>query len=293
MTVREIAPAKVNLYLHVGPPRDDGLHDIASLFVFTDAGDVVEAAPADDITLAIDGEFADALADEPVEKNLVYRAALALREAAGVRAGAALTLTKNLPVAAGIGGGSADAAAALRALMRLWDVELEERALQALAFSLGADVPACLRGAPVLVDGAGEQLSPAPPLPPLHICIVNPRLAMPTGPVFQRFDALIAASGASQPPPAHPGAALVDLDDAPLFFAETRNDLEPAALAIDPRIGEVIDSLAGAPGAIAARMSGSGASAFALFSEAAPAQSAARAAQKKGWWSMASAVASR
>ena len=166
----ETAPAKINLYLHVGPLRGDGLHELASLFVFAYDGDIVTAAPSSDLSLTINGPFASALDGFPVTSNLVWRAADLLRHRFGVGDGAALTLEKNLPIAAGIGGGSADAAAALRALRKLWLLDISDVALAALSFELGADVPACLARAPVNVTGAGEILAPGPVLPPLWIC---------------------------------------------------------------------------------------------------------------------------
>jgi 4-diphosphocytidyl-2-C-methyl-D-erythritol kinase len=176
------APAKINLYLHIGPLRADRLHDLASLFVFAHDGDVIRVEAAKDLSLKVTGPYAPLLKDLPPEKNLVYRAAELLAREADVRAGAAITLEKHLPVAAGVGGGSADAAAALRALVKLWNVNISETALSRLAFRLGADVPACLARAPVNVSGAGERIEKGPVLPPLWIALVNPRVEMPTGP---------------------------------------------------------------------------------------------------------------
>lgn len=287
--ISEIGRAKINLYLHVGPVRADGLHELASLFVFTEDGDEVSAAPGDDLTLHIDGPFADALAGFDPSENLVMVAARALRERAGVQKGASLRLCKNLPVAAGIGGGSADAAAALRALQRLWDVRISENHLHELAFILGADVPACLSGAPSVVGGAGEVVAPSPPLPTLYACLVNPRVEMPTGPVFRAFD----AANPAPPPPTHPALVLSDVAGVAGMMSQTRNDLEAAAKEIEPAlITKVISLLAQQPGALAARMSGSGATCFALFAEARQAAHACAAAEKMSWWAMASRLAS-
>ena len=290
--ITEAAPAKVNLYLHVGPVRADGLHELASLFVFAEEGDRVSAAPSDDLSLEVTGPFAPALAGLAPEDNLVLQAAARLREADGVRTGAALTLEKNLPIAAGIGGGSADAAAALRALQRLWAVDMDEAALSRLAFSLGADIPACLAGSPVNVGGAGERMEAGPVLPPLWICLVNPRVETPTGPIFRAFDE-------AHPSPSAPAFAPFGASSGPLAYdalrtalAGTRNDLQPFAVAGAPVIADVIDALAGAPGAFCARMSGSGATSFALFEEEAPARATAQEARGKGWWAMASRVRS-
>lgn len=282
----ETAPAKINLYLHIGPLRGDGLHDLASLFVFATEGDVIRAAPADTLSLSVAGPFAGALGDLQPEDNLVFRAAEKLAQYCGVEKGADITLEKHLPVAAGVGGGSADAAAVLRALARLWNVRISETALTDIAFSLGADVPACLARAPVDVSGAGEVLSPGPVLPPLWVALVNPRIAMPTGPVFRAFD---KAAPSPQTPrcatlPVASYAALTTL------MRETRNDLEPFAIDRAPVVRSVIDQLGAEPGAIAARMSGSGATCFALFASAAGARRAANRARASGWWAMASVL---
>ncbi len=278
------APAKINLYLHVGPVRRDGLHALASLFVFAERGDVIRVAPARDLSLRVTGPFASALKDLPPEKNLVFRAAQKLAAHCAVRQGAAIELEKNLPIAAGVGGGSADAAAALRALIALWKVDISKAGLSSLAFSLGADVPACMARAPVNVTGAGEVLQKGPALPPLWICLANPRVEMPTGPVFRAFDA-------AAPAPETPRCAAMPLasyDALARMMAATRNDLEPFAIERAPVIGEVIDHLAAAPGALTARMSGSGATCFALFASLASADRAARRARAEGWWAMAS-----
>lgn len=287
-TVAEIAPAKINLYLHVGPVRRDGLHELASLFAFAADGDRVEAAPAREITLRIEGPFAPALARFPVETNLVYRAALALKRAAGVTDGAALTLDKRLPIAAGVGGGSSDAAAALRALVALWGVSMPEDALARLAFSLGADVPACLGARPVYVGGAGERVFKGPRLPPLWVCLVNPRVETPTGPIFRAFD----REHPAPPLPDFPAPGrLATLDALGKFLSSTRNDLEPFAVRRNSVIGAARDFVARCSGARLARMSGSGATVFGLFSDGVSAARAARAASARGWWALAAPMA--
>lgn len=285
--ITEAAPAKINLYLHVGAVREDGLHDLASLFVFTEEGDRLFAEPAGEISLTIDGPFAAALSPFPVEDNLVFRAAARLAAHAGVKEGAALRLEKNLPVSAGIGGGSADAAAALRALRRLWRLDIDDAALAALAFDLGADIPACLGRAPQLVSGAGELLSAGPSLPPTFVCLVNPLVETPTGPVFRAFD----AANPAPPAPVHPDFAGEEALGLALLLKSSRNDLEAPATALVPVVKFVLDFLSRRPGALGARMSGSGATCFALFADGEAAQSAARAGAAKGWWTMASALA--
>jgi len=280
----EKAPAKINLYLHVGSLRHDGLHELSSLFVFAKEGDRVSVAAAPELSLKIEGPFAGALSGLPEEKNLVWRAASMLREKTGICEGAALSLQKNLPIASGVGGGSADAAAALRALMRLWRPDFSDEALFDLAFGLGADVPACLTAAPIYVSGAGEQIKPGPPLPPLWICLVNPGVDMPTGAIFQAFDKV-------HPAPALPAATMVEVSDYERLAASlksTRNDLEPIARNQAPEIGEVIEFLAEEPGALIARLSGSGATCFALFASAAAAVAAEGRASARNWWALAS-----
>ncbi len=280
----ETAPAKINLYLHVGPLRHDGLHELASLFVFAERGDRVGVRPAPDLSLNVEGPFAEALTDLPNEKNLVWQAAALLREKTGIRSGAEILLQKNLPIASGIGGGSADAAAALRALARMWRLDVSHEELLDLAFSLGADVPACLRAAPLYVQGAGEQIKSGPPLPRLWVCLINPGIDMPTGPVFRAFDE-------AHPAPMPPAGILLKTDDYETLIAElklTRNDLEPIARMQAPEISDVIDFLAAQPGAMIARMSGSGATCFALFASAADAAKAQDCAEANGWWALAS-----
>lgn len=284
--ITEIAPAKINLYLHVGPARADGLHDLASLFVFAGNGDRIFVEDADALSLRIEGPFASALEGLPPQDNLIWRAAQLLRQECGVSKGAAITLEKNLPIASGIGGGSADAAAALRALVKLWDVSISDDALGLLSFHLGADVPACLRRAPVNVAGAGEKLLPGPVLPPLWICLVNPGVDMPTGPVFRAFD----AANPSPPAPKTVAPGGVNYDAVKQLMSGTRNDLEPAARALAPEIDAVLDYLNARPGALGARMSGSGATCFALFASSEAARRAQYDAESRGWWALASAL---
>lgn len=280
----ESAPAKINLYLHIGPLRPDRLHDLASLFVFAKDGDEIRAEKSSKLSLDIAGPYANALAGAAVKDNLVWRAAIGLQDYAGVKTGAAIMLEKRLPVAAGVGGGSADAAAALRVLVRLWNIDISDVALARLAFSLGADVPACLARSPVNVSGAGEKLEQGPSLPPLWCCLVNPRVSMPTGPVFRAFDN-------ANPAPSHP--VVISLPTAGYEALTsalkcTRNDLEPYACSRAPVIRDVLSTLADAPGALMARMSGSGATCFALFSSGTAAMRARNKAQGRGWWAMAS-----
>lgn len=276
MAETEVAPAKINLALHVRARMPDGYHRIETLFAFARDGDVVRAAPADTLSLAIDGPFGAGLDAGP--DNLVLRAATLLAAASGHAGGAALTLTKNLPVASGIGGGSADAAATLRLLARLWGVRVD---LAPIARALGADVPACLHGRPVRGDGRGDALAPVDGsrLAGLPLLLVNPGVAMRTGPVFAGWDGVDRGALA---------------DGEPLAVARAaRNDLAAPAIARAPVIGALVDWLAARPGVLLARMSGSGATCFALFADA-QSCAAARDAVARDWpaaWCLATALA--
>jgi len=284
MTVSAFAPAKINLYLHVLGKRADGYHRLDSLVAFADIGDRVTARPAEELTLTVSGPEAAAIAGRG-EDNLVMRAARRLMARAGIGAGAALHLDKLLPAAAGIGGGSSDAAAALRALAMLWGVPLGEPELMTLALQLGADVPACLAGRPVWVGGIGEEIMPAGTLPQTGIVLANPRRPLPTAAVFRSYPGPYRGSGRfdGMPPDAAGLAAILDT---------RHNDLTEAARQLVPEIGKVLDRLAGLPGALLARMSGSGATCFALFADRAAALASVRALAlaEPLWWSAAGAL---
>ena len=270
------AHAKVNLWLNVVGRRADGYHLLDSLVAFVDLADRVEVATADHLALTVDGPLAPALAAEP--DNLVLKAARLLADRAGVSPRAAIHLAKHIPVAAGLGGGSADAAAALRALVDLWRVAMPEDELFDLAAELGADVPMCLAGRAAFVSGIGERLAWAPPLPPTAILLVNPRRALATRDVFA------ARTGAFSPERPQP-PAWRSLDDLVRLLAERGNDLLPAALALEPAVGLVLESLR-AGRARHAGMSGSGATCFALYDTDEDARAAA-ARLPAGWWSHA------
>ncbi len=282
--VRAFAPAKINLYLHVLGRRADGYHRLDSLIAFADIGDEVTAAPAGTLTLTASGPEAEAIAGLG-DDNLVLRAARLLAARAGISAGASLRLDKRLPAAAGIGGGSSDAAATLRALSRLWNHPLDQQNLTALALELGADVPACLAGRSVWVGGIGEVLEPAGALPAAGIVLANPRRPLPTAAVFRHRPGLFTTRGRFAPmPPDAAGLAAV--------LEARRNDLTEAAQALVPEIGAVLERLAALPGALIARMSGSGATCFALFADRGAALTAgqALATAEPGWWSAAGAL---
>jgi len=269
--MEEIAYAKVNLALHVRGREADGYHRIETLFAFCEDGDRLTAAPADALTLRVEGPFAGALAGGG--DNLVLRAARLLAERRRVPAGAALTLEKNLPVASGIGGGSADAAAALRLLVRLWGLEASEADLLPLAAALGADVPACLLSRTVRGEGRGDGLTEValPEVAGTAVLLVNPGIAVATSDVFARW---------------------TGEDDGPLppDFARGRNGLEAAARALAPGVGDVLAALRDAGGATLVRMSGSGATCFGLYpgAEERTAAAARIAAWHPGWWRLES-----
>ncbi len=271
------APAKINLYLHVTGRRADGYHELDSLIAFAGVGDTVTVGPADDLSLSLDGPFADRM--PPAPDNLVLRAARDLARAAGVKGAAAITLTKRLPPASGIGGGSADAAATLRALARLWGLPAEDGQLKDLALGLGADVPACLGGTCAFVGGIGEHIRPAPPLPPAWLVLANPGVPLATAMVF-------AARAGAFSEPAPFDAAAADAAGLAALLAQRRNDLTQAATARAPAVGEALAALEAESGALLARMSGSGATCFALFAGAGEAQAAAKriATAHAGWW---------
>lgn len=276
----EAARAKVNLYLHVVGRRADGYHLLDSLAVFPGAADRLSAVPADALTLDIEGPGAAGLGAGP--DNLVLRAARALASAAGVEAGARLVLDKRLPVASGIGGGSADAAAALRLLARLWDVRLPAERLRQVAQGLGADVPVCLGSRPARMGGVGECLQPAPALPGCGMVLLNPGVAVATPDVFRARGGAFSATPVL--PDSWPDAAALAAS-----LAGLRNDLEAPASSLCPVIATVLDWLRGQDGCLLARMSGSGATCFGLFADAeAVAGVAARAPAP--WWAWGGAM---
>ena len=260
----EIAAAKINLALHVRGRRPDGRHDLETIFAFCTDGDRLSAAPADELTLTVTGPFAAQLDDG--EDNLVMRAARALRGAASVPSGAALRLEKKLPVASGIGGGSADAAAALRLLASLWRIDPAHAST--VAPSLGSDVPACLLSMTARGTGAGDELQLVDAgVAGTPVLLVNPLVPLSTADVFARWDCE---------------------DDGPLGdWREGRNGLEPAATALVPEIAQILDWLrARAP---VARMSGSGATCFGLFDDE-TALGATAAEVPPHWWHMATTL---
>jgi 4-diphosphocytidyl-2-C-methyl-D-erythritol kinase len=264
---REIAPAKVNLALHVRGRLADGRHAIETLFAFCIEGDRLSAEPGIGLELVVEGPFAADLGER--EDNLVTRAARALAKEAGVDCNALLRLEKPLPVAAGLGGGSADAGAALRLLTAMWGVDPAHAS--AVAPRLGADVPACLLSMTCRGDGAGDQLRLVDDstISGRPVLIVNPRVALSTSAVFERWDGVDRG-------------ALRE-------WREGRNDLEAPAIAIVPAIGEVLDWLADQAGVETARMSGSGATCFGLFADKKTRDEAAAGVPEQ-WWRLATVL---
>ncbi|MDB5659662.1 MAG: 4-(cytidine 5-diphospho)-2-C-methyl-D-erythritol kinase [Cypionkella sp.] len=273
LAVRAFAPAKINLALHVTGQRADGYHMLDSLVVFAAVGDWLTVEPAAALILTVTGPFAARLA---AEDNLVLRAARVL----GVKA--AITLDKHLPIASGIGGGSADAAAALRALSAMAGVALPDAAA---VLALGADVPVCLECVPLRMQGVGEVLTPLPALPECYVVLVNPGVAVATRAVFKAL-----------PRKDNPAMAMMPVwrsaGELAAWLAEQRNDLEAPAIELAPVIAEVKAALAVRPGCLLARMSGSGATCYGLFASEELAKAAAGALREDApaWWVAAAAV---
>jgi 4-diphosphocytidyl-2-C-methyl-D-erythritol kinase len=263
-TAREIAPAKLNLALHVRGKLPDGRHAVETIFAFCTDGDRLSAELADDISVTVTGPFAGQLGRS--EDNLVMKAARVLADVSGVSNGAAIKLDKRLPVASGIGGGSADAAAALRLLTSLWEVDPKHS--EAVAPSLGSDVPACLLSLPARGEGVGDELTPIlwPDVSGSPVLLVNPRVPLSTAEVFARWDGV---------------------DRGPLEeWREGRNDLEAAAKSLVPQIDAVLAWLGTRPGSSFVRMSGSGATCFALFDSEQERDAAAHHVPRE-WWHLA------
>lgn len=278
--VRLLAPAKVNLFLHVGPVAADGYHPLSSLVAFADVGDGVTVERAERLSLTVIGPFGAWLGDGG--DNLILKALRALGQATG--AGdppVAVTLDKRLPIAAGLGGGSSDAGAALKGARDALGLTLEDAALAEVAAGIGADGPMCLHARAAWAEGRGDRLTFEPRLPPLPAVLINPGEPSPTGAVYRALD----GRGAGSPDrPAAPAdwrpATVAD------WLAAQRNDLEASAVALQPAIGEALTEAARLPGVRLVRMSGSGATVFALFDTAEAAAAATRSPilARPGWW---------
>ena len=273
-TCIERARAKVNLTLHVGAPRPDGYHPLESLVLFADVGDVLTVTRAPRSSLTIDGPYAGQL--EAEGDNLILRAAQCLGLSAEFH------LTKNLPVASGLGGGSADAAAALRGLMNVYGPEHRpsKSALSDMALSLGADVPVCLASDAAVMRGIGEDITPIAGAPKFAALLVNPNKAVSTAAIFNAFDARLTHRGANNDLSHENSASVIDMALA------GRNDLQEIAIGFVPDIARVLEVIGAQDGVTLARMSGSGASCFGLFESYAEAQRAQEAITRDHptWW---------
>lgn len=280
MPLTALAPAKINLFLHVGPVDGDGYHPLSSLVAFADIGDTIGVEPAERLSLGVTGPFGAGLAAE--DDNLILRALRRLGQATGIGEPALrVTLDKQLPIAAGLGGGSSDAGAALRLARRALDLDIDDAGLEAVSAVVGADGPMCLRARSAWAGGRGEVLTDEPRLPPLPVVLVNPGAPSPTGAVYRAYDAgpVRAADRPRQPVDWSVGGVIA-------WLAATRNDLQPPAVALTPVIAEALALVEAAPGAALTRMSGSGATIFALCHDTASAERAATAirAARPLWW---------
>lgn len=275
-----IAPAKINLFLHVGPVDCEGYHPLTSLVAFADVGDIVSIKRSDRLALIVEGPFGAGLADDP--DNLILRALRALGQATGTgQPPLHVHLDKRLPIAAGLGGGSSDAGAALKLARDLLELTLDDAALREIVKVVGADGPMCLHARSAWAEGRGEVLTFEPHLPPLHALLINPGVPSPTGAVYRAYDAAPRALEARPAPPADWSAAGV-ID----WLAKQRNDLEAPAIALQPAIRAAMQAVAAMPDVRLTRMSGSGATVFALSDTREAAEAAARqlASEHSDWW---------
>jgi len=276
-----LAPAKVNLFLHVGPPTDDGYHPICSLMVFADLGDRISIELGEG-RLTVNGPFGSGLG--PEQDNLIFRAVRAfVAELGRPMAELSMSLEKQLPVASGLGGGSSDAGATLRLIRDVFAPQIDDARLERVAASLGADGAACLWGRPVIAEGRGERLSPAPGLPVLDCVLVNPGLAVSTPDVYRRLDASSAFGDVR--PPRMPDA-FESPQEVAAWLATQSNDLEAPAIAAAPEVGAVLATLRDEPETLLARVSGSGGTCFALCADDIAAETLAERieAMAPHWW---------
>jgi 4-diphosphocytidyl-2-C-methyl-D-erythritol kinase len=285
-TLSVLAPAKLNLFLHVGGKRPDKYHALESLVVFAETGDRLELSSVDGLSLKVSGPYA---AQTPKgDDNLVLKAAKALAATMKLAPGVSIALEKNLPVAAGIGGGSADAAAALRGLNVFWNLNRAEAELIDLAATLGSDVPACLLSRPCWMEGRGEHVKRVPAVPRIAAVLVNPGVELPTKDVFAALN-LRKGIGAIAPPE----TGMQTLWDLVAYLGDAENDLEAPACRLRPVIDGVLGALNQEPGCVMSLMSGSGATCFGLFEEQLSADLAADkiAQDHPQWWVKATRIA--
>lgn len=275
-----LAPAKINLLLHVGPVDAENYHPLSSLVAFADVGDFVTVEPSDRLSLTVTGPFGAGLAAEP--DNLILRALRSLGEATGTgEPPLKVILDKRLPIAAGLGGGSSDAGAALKLARQALALDIDDAGLEAVAGVIGADGPMCLRMRSAWAGGRGDVLTDEPRLPPLPVVLFNPGVPSPTGAVYRAYDAGPVRTADRPAPPADWGVGAVIE-----WLSAQRNDLQPPALVLAPAIGAALEAMAAAPSVALARMSGSGATVFGLCATLAEAEAAAvhlAATQPAAW----------
>lgn len=253
------APAKVNLFLHVMGKRADGYHLLDSLVMFADYGDTLELSPAEEFRLTVEGAFSDELSSTSPDDNLVSRAAMLLAKQYGVTPAIRVHLTKNLPIGAGIGGGSSDAAALLRGLSQLWQLKVTGEELAELSLVLGADMPVCVHGTPARIMGIGEVITPHKGIAcDIPVLLVNPRVEVPSQAIYRM---------GIEPNPeiCDLPASIESPEEMAALIHQTRNDLQPNAIAYAPQIQTVLSALSELPGCLAERMSGSGATCIGIF----------------------------
>lgn len=274
------APCKINLFLHLTGRKKDGYHKLDSLVVFTDFGDTVSLEPANEFDFSVQGAFAKNLHNTDFSNNLVVRAAKMLSQATGNPLHLKITLTKNIPLSSGLGGGSSDAAATISGLLDYWKLPRNAPYLPVLLTSLGADVPVCMACEPMQMRGIGDILLPASTLPEIPAVIVNPLRPCPTKDVF------LGRTGSSYRPEVDLPESLSDIDPLIAFLKKQHNDLEPYAKRIVPEIGNVLTALSLTQGCLLPRMSGSGASCFGLYDseEQAKAAAAKITHENPDWW---------
>lgn len=279
MRLSEPAPAKINLFLHVGALGADGYHPLSSLVAFADIGDVVTVEPADRLSLAVIGPFAGAL-DGQID-NLVLRALRALGQTIGTgEPRLRITLDKRLPIAAGLGGGSSDAGAALRLARRALRLDIDDLGLEVVAGMVGADGPMCLRARAAWAERRGDRLTDEPALPPLHGVLANPGVPSSTAAVYRAFDERETTADRPPPPARWTPQAVAE------WLTRQRNDLQTPAVALQPAIGLALTAMDAMPGLRLSRMSGSGATVFGLFDDAVAARAAAKHLVRNhgDWW---------
>ncbi len=275
----ELAPAKLNLFLHIKGKRANGYHLLDSLLAFTEFGDRIAFHPDTELTLEVTGPFADALQDTDLKDNLAMKAAQSLKRHLDYPGGARMILDKHIPVGGGLGGGSADAAAVLRGLVRLWNIRVDPGALKSIALLLGSDVPACLAMQPAVIGGVGERVKPLPVSAEAWVVLVNPGSSLSTAEVYEKFSGQFQRKNVMVP-------ALHSFDNLIRTIEPAHNALEEPALALEPEIRRILAALRGEQGCALARMSGSGTTCFGLFANPSEAKQAEKniVRANPGWW---------